>query len=372
MRITLVFFGSTGACAVYSYQMAEALSKRNDCVLQLIISKRVYNIDDWLKLSSPNKVEVYVFDTYTHKPVSFFFSLFRIKRFYRIIKTVFSFCCDVVYFPFGCTWAPILFPILSRRKILVNTIHDVHPHDNSRSVFDYLLTKSQEWSARYAHSIILLNHKDVEYIENKYKVNTSVIPHAAFTYYDRQFTDDAQNSIKHQICFVGRIEPYKGLILLVQAFKRIRTKGLSLVIAGSGHIDESLLTQIEEDCRIQLINRFISDTEMMGIIHGSDFVVLPYVRASQSGVIPLAFALGRTVVATRVGALDEQVPTETGLLVNPSIQDIANAIDFMYDDPTRINQYCRRAKQYAMEELSWDHSADLLVTFFYSLLNNQR
>jgi glycosyltransferase involved in cell wall biosynthesis len=47
-------------------------------------------------------------------------------------------------------------------------------------------------------------------------------------------------------------------------------------------------------------------------------VVLPYVSATQSGVVPVAYSFGKPVVATTVGALPEYVDHgRTGLLVPP-------------------------------------------------------
>ncbi|MCC7084103.1 MAG: glycosyltransferase family 4 protein [Pirellulales bacterium] len=48
-------------------------------------------------------------------------------------------------------------------------------------------------------------------------------------------------------------------------------------------------------------------------------VVLPYIEATQSGVIPLAYSFAKPVVATRVGALADSVDDDrTGRLVPPA------------------------------------------------------
>ena len=109
------------------------------------------------------------------------------------------------------------------------------------------------------------------------------------------------------------------------------------------------------------------DDEFQTFINRIDFVVLPYKRASQSGVIPMSFAFGKTVVSTRVGALEEQIPNGTGILVDPNSTAISSAISNLYANPSKIENMGRSARHYAQKELTWSYSADLLLTY----LNNK-
>ena len=53
--------------------------------------------------------------------------------------------------------------------------------------------------------------------------------------------------------------------------------------------------------------RFLESGELAATVAAADVVILPYVRASQSGAVVLAQALGAVVVATAVGGIPEQV-----------------------------------------------------------------
>ena len=60
---------------------------------------------------------------------------------------------------------------------------------------------------------------------------------------------------------------------------------------------------------------------------------------------------------------DRRVPEGTGLIVPPDAEKIAEAIDFLYDHPALIAQYGKAAHSYATTQLTWSHSAELLIDF---------
>ena len=368
MKITFISFSSTSASALYPFQMLSGLAESGKCELQVIVAKRAYNIEDYRNLCRDYNIELHEYETYKHTSKAVLMSFFKFGRFRDIARTVRGFSPDVIYFPFGCVWAPVLFPQLRGIAPIVDTLHDPHPHDKSSGIVETVFRKLEDISKKYLNGIVVLNNKDVKYVKEKYSKPVAVIPHAAFSFYAKLAKGIDASEIKHQICFVGRIEPYKGVDLLVDAFQKTKSKDIHLVLAGGGAISEATLGKISSDKNIQLINRFVPDEEMVSIIENSDFMVLPYLRASQSGVIPMSFALGRTVVATRVGALEEQVKDGTGILVEPDAECIANAIDTMYASENNIPEMSRCAKEYADKELTWAHSAELLINFVKTIV----
>jgi glycosyltransferase involved in cell wall biosynthesis len=67
-----------------------------------------------------------------------------------------------------------------------------------------------------------------------------------------------------------------------------------------------------------MLDRFLTREEVGVCFAAADLVVLPYVRATQSGVVPIAVAHAKPVAVTAVGGLREQVlDGRTGYLVPP-------------------------------------------------------
>ena len=87
--------------------------------------------------------------------------------------------------------------------------------------------------------------------------------------------------------------------------------------------------------RFTIINEFVSIERRGELFAAADVVVLPYIEASQSGVIPLAYAAGKPVVVTAVGGLPEAVEDgRTGLVVAPRDERaLADAVVRLLDDP---------------------------------------
>lgn len=366
MKVSLIFLGSTGAGPVYSLEIAKALAFSRNCKLQVIVSETVGNLESWKEAFADSEVQLETVRAYCHSKKSILLQFFNYHRKNAISKLIRAFQPDVLYIPFGLLWSRYIFNTIPKHIKIVRTIHDVESHDRfnlAERVFD-LFTLG---SGKYIDGYVILNAKDKNYVEKKLKKPVAVVPHASFSYYFERPCNDSKDKINYKIGFFGRIEPYKGLDLLVDAFEMSKTTNLKMLIAGSGSINNDLLVRINNNDSIELINRYIRDDEFQPLLESVDFVVLPYKRASQSGVIPMCFAGGKTVVATKVGALEEQVPKGTGLLTTPDSSAICRQIDYLYSNTELIHQFGKAAKKYADEELSWDKSARLLLDFFNTL-----
>jgi glycosyltransferase involved in cell wall biosynthesis len=141
------------------------------------------------------------------------------------------------------------------------------------------------------------------------------------------------------VLFFGRIWEYKGLKYLIQAEPRIsRTvPDAKIVIAGEGEDFEPYRRMINGSKRFVVHNRFLSMAERDELFRRASVVVLPYIDASQSGVVPVAYSYGKPVVATNAGALAETVIDGlTGRVVPPrDSAALADAIVELLIDPTR-------------------------------------
>src|SRR5262249_15072507 len=118
-----------------------------------------------------------------------------------------------------------------------------------------------------------------------------------------------------RLLMMGRILPYKGLPLFLDAVNTLRAKGLNFQIGvfGDGELGESAgrLSVLGAE----VVNRWLDASEIATALARYDVMVVCHTEASQSGVVAMALGAGLPVVATPVGGLVEQITDgHTGVL----------------------------------------------------------
>ena len=143
------------------------------------------------------------------------------------------------------------------------------------------------------------------------------------------------------VLFVGRLEPYKGVEVLLSAFAR-SVQGeneLRLAIVGDGSLRPRVeALALDHDRRIIYLGRLSGDDVLRAYV-AADFVVLPSLTDGWGLVINEAMACGLPVIVTdRVGCADDLVRDgETGLMVRAGREsELAAAIlRLVRDKPER-------------------------------------
>lgn len=135
--------------------------------------------------------------------------------------------------------------------------------------------------------------------------------------------------------FFGRIDKYKGLSTLLLAYNDFSQSDILLVVAGSGQLTNYEQKLAESNRKVILINRFIEDGEMNWLIRNARAVVLPYIEATQSGVIPIAYAYGVPVITSDTEGLTQTVEDGKTGIVCHEIGDYVHAFVNLSNDGKR-------------------------------------
>ena len=166
--------------------------------------------------------------------------------------------------------------------------------------------------------------------------------------------------------FFGRLEKYKGIATLLQAWTQLKAQGIpgQLILAGQGDLTQLWAHPLPPD--VELRNRRIEDAEALTLFQECDLVVLPYTGATQSALIPAAYYFAKPVIVTRSGALPEYVEEgRTGWVIPPEDAGaLRAALIEGLSDPAKLQYYGQNGrlwynKEHAKEEilllqLYWD------------------
>lgn len=179
-----------------------------------------------------------------------------------------------------------------------------------------------------------------------------------------------------QILFFGQVRRNKGLDILIEAERlmRRRTERYEIVVAGACYEPERYTAMLDGAAPVHMVNAFIPDADVPRYFQQSTVVVLPYRSATQSGIVPMAYAYGRPVVATPVGAVAELVRDgETGLLVPPEDpQALADALVALLSDEERCLTMGEAARRFSDAHLSWDAIARQTLAVYEDAVKDTR
>lgn len=208
-----------------------------------------------------------------------------------------------------------IFLFLVFRKKILWVVHNKQPHakyanDPSISLSIKLMKKLLECSSRI---IILCDETRFVLQElcddtSNYKNKIFKIPHP--NYIDVYPGSKSLHREKGlNFLYIGQVNQYKNVDLLIDVFNELQDGKVSLTIAGNCK-DKNYTEQLQALATNKNIHcdfRFIPDDELTRYITSSDILVLPYSLESSlnSGTIFLAFSCQRTVVSPLIGTLKE-------------------------------------------------------------------
>lgn len=223
-----------------------------------------------------------------------------------------------------------------------------------------------------AQTIVILSETFRDYVKKQYKkldreIITIPSGNESIIAKNERIEIVPYDDNKINFLFQGQIAKYKGLHILAEAYDRLRQKydNVTLTIAGSGDFSEyeDIYSKLV-DCTV--INRWLTDGEIAGLYNDRNVIaVLPYISATQSGVINVAMPNGSPIIATKCGGIVEQIiDNETGYLAEPGdIDSLYEKMEYVVNHKVELNRIRENAYQ-RMKEFDWNTLAGRLVEVF--------
>jgi glycosyltransferase involved in cell wall biosynthesis len=229
-------------------------------------------------------------------------------------------------------------------------------------------------SARLAMSLadIVINDSRTsqQYYQQHFQRQTCYIPYGADATPVEASGALSQYGLEQRryILFVGRLVPDKGVHLLVEAFREIKTD-LQLVIVGDSPLFSDYIQQLKStrDPRIRFLG-FVFDEPYRQLCAHAYVYVQPSLVEGTSPALLAAMGLGNCVV---VNSIPENLETvgHAGLsFARHDLRDLRRVLQQLIDDPALVEHYRVLARQRVKEVFSWDTIALTHEELYQSIL----
>jgi glycosyltransferase involved in cell wall biosynthesis len=394
-----------GGPATYVRELSKHLSMR--AVKTEIISPKPMKFNDEIKsLSNDYGVELHYVDFSIFAPllrVPWFFSAKAHKLISRIVKDY-----DVVNIHVESTFLQLLMNTFNSLKV-ISTIHGIYPYEdvevlkheplNFYRLFRLMFVSPQHYITIREHItkggiVIAVAGFLAEIIRHMFKVSEEkicVIPNSVDTDLFKNIREDLALAVVNEvltkkgfnrtlddkdnvILFVSRLDPCKGLHLLLRGLAKMQSKSWMLLVVGIGsHSYERYLKDLS--FKLGLIEKVLLTgnvpySKLPYFYSIAQVYVLPSMFEGLPATILEAMACGTPVIATKVGGIPEVISNGyNGLLLDSLSEDeISRAVEQLLMDSSFRKRLSQRALRTIQEKFSWKISVEKYIKLLSRLI----
>jgi glycosyltransferase involved in cell wall biosynthesis len=182
-----------------------------------------------------------------------------------------------------------------------------------------------------------------------------------------------------KMCFVGRLVPYKGADMAIDAaLMLLRTGRAHLDIVGDGPMMQELVAKVRSEKIEEAVtfHGWVDHQMVQGITSGCSVFLFPSVREFGGAVVLEAMALGLAPVVVDYGGPGELVANGRGLAVpigsrESIVENVSAALEYFSANPEEVTRLGERARTWAMTNLTWPAKARNMLEIYDWALGKQ-
>ena len=349
-KVLLVGLYSNEACPPFSLALARSIHA-NGCEVYAVLPADVENREEWV--SAPFVAAALFVDINAGgSPAGKVRKLWVIAQLKLLaalgrvsVGGERTFDCTVL--TFAHRWNTFVADLFDAGPVVL-LLHDPKPHSDEDPRQAAMILEQ----GRRADFLVVLTRGFAAFAASEYgKAADRVLylPHKPFDVVASKYR--ATDKTPTNYLFFGRINRYKGIDVLIEAFARLEASGASvrLTVAGKGDFSpyEEAFSRLGA---ATLMNEYVSDEDIERLFSMENCVaVVPYRDATQSGVIALALAYGVPVIASDTGGLREQLDGgHVGLFCEPGdVKSLLARMVELADDASARERQARLMSEYA-------------------------
>lgn len=306
----------------------------------------------------------------TSKVLKAFYKFWPISIVRNIILMKKTIQPDIIHFLSG-DFTLANYILLENSPIFCYTVHDMHPHEVIlSSFFDRimfrLITSGYKRIRNRVNNLTTSSYAQLEELKYIYPYK-----YIEYTPFPTLVTSEIINGyievneligVEKYILFFGSVQEYKGIRLLIEAFDSLNLDiTVKLVIAGKG------LQYNGNNKNIIRINRFINDNEIRSLFDKAIFVVYPYLSATMSGVLSIAYYFHKHVLLSDISFFRDSETNLCTFFKKGDVEDLKSKMIFMLDNidsvEYSINNDCSYERMYSTKVMS-----DAYYKFYKTIL----
>ncbi|GAA4378989.1 glycosyltransferase family 4 protein [Agromyces bauzanensis] len=348
VTVLVIHWGQSGAGPRLAHGMARALREVSDVDVAFSYASNADNASASQDLDVPqHSIRTYrsKLGVITGLP-RLVVGVIGLRRFIRSHKI------DVVVSPMFSIWQSLAVHVALPRSVLyLASVHDAVAHPGDGSMAWAVATRLDR--SRADGFIVYSEAVEAQLIESGVAKPIWRTIHPVFA------REDSPSAVRggpvRVIGMFGRMLPYKGLDIFADAIRILRERGFEVdaPVVGDGPALGTLSPELRQ--QIRSVPGWVDDGQVNEVVASFDVLALPYIEASQSGVLAVALAEGVPTVVTPVGGLVEQVEqTSAGLLASEVTSEaFADALESLIRDPAKYECLSAAAKAAADGAFSW-------------------
>ncbi len=178
------------------------------------------------------------------------------------------------------------------------------------------------------------------------------------------------------LLFVGRLVPYKGADMLIEAISSLEPaiqNKIHLTIVGDGSERKALELQVEKVNLTKIIDftGWVEQKETLQYYSNSDIFCFPSIREFGGAVVLEAMANGLPCIVVNNGGIGEYVTEETGFRIDPVskefvVKELRNCVEQLVSNNVQRHTMSLKAIQ-RVKEFTWSAKAEAVVRIYNKL-----
>jgi glycosyltransferase involved in cell wall biosynthesis len=244
----------------------------------------------------------------------------------------------------------------------------------------YKLLPAYKSTLQSAAAVIVGSNDTLQQVPTKFRDKCLYLPENGIDPDNFSLAAKRHSSRRLRACFVGRLVPYKGPDMLLEAMAPLLRDGrLYLDIIGDGPLMSALRNFVRDNYLegSVTLHGWIEHRKLQTLMCRSQLFTFPSIREFGGGVVLEAMALGLVPVIVDYGGPGELVAGGTGIKVpigqrENVIVNLRAAVEALCDNPASLGPLSQSARKHVHTFYTWDAKAAQIMQIYEWVLGRQK